>query len=114
METPIATHFSSGSVVMPIDELTAEDLRLLLDLKLSEPDRIRAREEEELERRLWWLLSDIPKPKAAEIAKSLGVYHVGVVLREWFDDFYAAATGRRVNHTESLGYYEGAAASVAA
>ena len=65
------THLASGAIVISVDELTAEDLQHLLDLKRSEPERIRAREEEELRHMLWRLLHRMPAETAAEIAELL-------------------------------------------
>lgn len=67
------THLASGAIVISVDELTAEDLQHLLDLKRSEPERIRAREEEELRHMLWRLLHRMPAETAAEIAELLSL-----------------------------------------
>jgi hypothetical protein len=113
METT-PTHLGSGAIVISVDELTAEDLQHLLDLKRSEPARIRAREDEELRRRLWQLLHRMPAKTAAEIAELLSDTSPAVVLADYFDDFLLAHLGRRCADVRTIGYYLNTSASVAA
>jgi|GEM_PF-2327820 hypothetical protein len=94
METT-PSQLASGAIVISVDDLTAEDLQHLLDLKRSEPERIRAREEEELRRTLWRLLHKMPPKTAGEIAELLETTHPAAVLADYFEDFLLAHLGRR-------------------
>jgi hypothetical protein len=103
------THLSSGSVVVSIDSLTAEDLQALLDLKRSEPERLRAVEDEQLRRKLWKLIRKMSEQTASEIAELLGDgTHPAVVLTDRFEQFLLAEYGDA--RTRAFGY----SASVAA
>jgi hypothetical protein len=108
------THLASGAIVIPVDELTAEDLQHLLDLKRSEPERIRARNDEELRRTLWRLLQRMPAKTSAGIAELLSDTSPGVVLADYFDDFLLAHLGHRSADVPTTGYYLSTSASVAA
>jgi hypothetical protein len=113
METT-PSQLASGAIVISVDELTAEDLQHLLDLKRSEPERIRAREDEELRRTLWRLLHQMPAKTAAEIAELLDDTHPAAVLADYFEDFLLAHLGGRSADVPTIGYYLSSAASVAA
>jgi CRISPR/Cas system-associated protein Csm6 len=108
------THLASGAIVISVDELTAEDLQHLLDLKRSEPERIRAREEEELRHMLWRLLHRMPAETAAEIAELLSDTSPAVVLADYFDGFLLAHLGRRSVEVVTIGHCLNTSASVAA
>jgi hypothetical protein len=95
------THVSNGSIVVSVDTLSAEDLRALLDLKLSEPKRQRAREDEELGHR----------ELSTEIAWTLSDANPGLILAEYFDAFLLAAVGPA--SLEAMGHYPSAASVTA-
>lgn len=108
------THFASASVIVPIDSLNVEDLRELVALKRSEPERIRARDEKELRRTLWRLLHRMPAKTAAGIAELLSDTSPAVVLADYFEDFLLAHVGRRSTEVPTIGHCLTTSASVAA
>jgi len=106
------THIKSGSVVVAIDDLTADDLAHLLDCKRAEPVGERARDDAEVRRAMWALLRLMPRRTATELARLIDTEHPRLVLAEHWHDFATARFGSASPRT--LGYYANAAASVAA
>lgn len=89
------THIASadGKIVRSIEDLSAEDLRHLLDLKLAEPETERIAEAHELRRRLWRCLRSMPKETARELAGQIATVDPGLLLETYQDAFLAAAFG---------------------
>lgn len=98
-----ATHISSGSVVVPIENLSIADLQVLIDIK-----RLRERSSGETYRILVWLLDRMPRALAAEVAQELDEYHPDLVLERHFPEILLAKYGAA--SVQAFGY----SASVAA
>jgi hypothetical protein len=96
-------HLASGPVVVPLDDLTVEDLQHLIALKRTEAERQRVHDAEDLERALWQIAAKMPKDAAASIRGQLSDdISPRVVLRESWDRIYAARFGASV---PALGAY---------
>jgi hypothetical protein len=108
------THISStsASIVVDIDDLSAQDLRELLGLKLAEPERLRALADESLRRRLWQLVHKMPRRLSAQVAEVLSDANPRVVLAEYFPPLLRAAVG--LAKAQEMGYWTNTSASVAA
>jgi hypothetical protein len=84
------THLAGGaSVVVNIDDLTVADLQTLIDIKKS---RERTGQDE-LYMTLLYLLDEMPRRLADEIAQELDEVHPGVVLERHFPEILLAKYG---------------------
>jgi len=65
------THFSSGEIVVAVDDLSTDDLLALLWIKRSAIETERLAAEEGLRRCMWALLHELPASERVAVAREL-------------------------------------------